>query len=364
MDRILILAQLLLMGFSVLGIAAATPSLMGRHLATLAIAFAGTLVAALVPPRWIIAQARWLYALGLIALIAVLVFGRGPAGQEEVRRWFQTGSFSLQPSEFMKIALVAYLASFFSRRGTDYPIIGPVVAIGLAAGLIAIEPDLGTALFLLFLAAFILIIIGVPFRRLIAIGLLVTLIVASIHGAFLNKFEYITDRVDAWRVMNLDPDLLERWSHEHAERIKNAIYQPARARLVLRAAGVLGHGPSAELPTNLPERQNDMIFAVITYAAGWFGSVMLLLAYGLVFARGMQIATRSTGALSVMALGLTGYLTGQALMNIAVTMAIVPVTGISMPMVSAGGSGLLAAGLAFGILHASSRSIGLPEVGT
>ena len=362
MDRILILAQLLLMGFSVLGITAAAPEMLERHLLTLGIAFAGTLIAALVPPQWLIAQARWLYALGLVALVAVLVVGRGPAGQEEVRRWFQLGAFSLQPSEFMKLALVAYLASFFSRRGTDYPIIGPVIAIGLAAGLIAIEPDLGTALFLLFLAAFILVIIGVPFRRLIAIGLLVTLLVASIHGVFLNKFEYITDRVDAWRVMNLDPTLLERWEPDHAERIRDAIYQPERARLVMRAAGPIGHGPSAELPTNLPERQNDMIFAVVTYASGWFGAGMLLLAYGLVFARGMQIATRSSGALSVLALGLTGYLTGQALMNVAVTMAIVPVTGISMPMVSAGGSGLLAAGLAFGVLQASSRRVGLPEV--
>ncbi|WP_456477241.1 FtsW/RodA/SpoVE family cell cycle protein [Oceanithermus sp.] len=365
MDRILILAQLLLAGFSILGIVAGKPDLLGRHLATLAVAFAGTLAAALVPPTAWIRNARWLYVLGLVTLVAVLIVGRGPEDQENVRRWFQfqirSLQFSVQPSEFMKIILVVYLASFFSRRGTDYPIIGPVVSIGLAAGLIAIEPDLGTALFLLFLAAFILIVIGVPFRRLIAIGLLVTLIVASIHGVFLNKFEYITDRVDAWRVMNLDPTLLERWEPDHAKRIRDAIYQPERARLVLRAAGPLGHGPSAELPTNLPERQNDMIFAVITYAGGWIGAGMLLLAYGLVFARGMQIATRSTGALSMLALGLTGYLTGQALMNIVVTMAIVPVTGISLPMVSAGGSGLLAAGLAFGILHATARHAGLLE---
>lgn len=364
MDRILILAQLLLMGFSVLGIVAGAPELLERHLITLAVAFIGTLVAALVPPRWIITQARWLYVLGLVALVAVLAIGRGPTGQEEVHRWFQLGGLSLQPSEFMKIALVAYLASFFSRRGTDYPIIGPVVAIGLAAGLIAVEPDLGTALFLLFLAAFILIVIGVPFRRLVAIGLLVALIVASIQGVFLNKFVYITDRIDAWRVMNLDPTLFQRWDPEHAERIRAAVYQPERARRVLRAAGPLGHGPSAKLPTNLPERQNDMIFAVITYASGWLGAAMLLMAYGLVFARGMQIATRSSGELSVMALGLTGYLTGQALMNVAVTMAIVPVTGISMPMVSAGGSGLLAAGLAFGVLHASARDVGLLEART
>ncbi|WP_456409347.1 FtsW/RodA/SpoVE family cell cycle protein [Oceanithermus sp.] len=361
MDRILILAQFLLAGFSILGIVAGRPDLLERHLATLAVAFAGTLAAALVPPAAWIRNARWLYAVGLAALILVLFIGVGPESSQKARRWIQLGGFTLQPSEFMKIALVAYLASFFSRRGTDYPISGPVFAIGLAAGLVAVETDIGTALFLLFLATFILIVIGVPFRRLIAISLLVTLLVAGIHGLIIHELQHITLRVDAWRVLNLDPDLIHTFDPEYAKKVEGALYQPERARLYLRSAGLLGRGPSAEPPAGLPARHNDMIFAVITYATGWLGAGMLLVTYGLIFARGLQIATRSTGALSMLALGLTGYLTGQALMNIVVTMAIVPVTGISLPMVSAGGSGLLAAGLAFGILHAIARHAGLLE---
>jgi len=370
------LSQLLLMGFSALGIVAAAPEGIVRHLLTLAVALGGTLLAARVPPRWLVSQARWLFALGLVVLLLVLFVGVGPESQQDAQRWLKLGGVYVQPSEFMKIILVLYLASFFSRRGTDYPISGPVLAIGTAAGFVAAETDFGTAIFMLALALFILIIIGVPFRRLLAIGLLVLLLVGTIHGVFQHdRFRHIGIRIDAWKVLNakvplarplhLRPDLLETLREkdpEYAKKVKDALIQPQRARLILKAAGPVGHGPGARPPRILPQRDNDMIFASITYASGWFGAAMLLLAYVLVFARGLQIAVRSSGAVSVVALGLTGYLTGQALMNIAVVTAVVPVTGISLPMVSRGGSGLLAAGLAFGILQAISRQVMPREV--
>ena len=354
MDNILLLAQALLIGFSLLGVASAAPEMLARHLLTLAVATAGTIVFALIPPRWIISAAKWLFFAGILALLLVLLVGSGPSGYE-VKRWLRYGSLSFQPSEFMKIALVAYLASFFSRRGVDYPIIGPVLAIGFAAGLIAIEPDLGTALFLVLLATFILVIIGVPLRRLLAIGMLVFVVLASFNGAFLEKHKYIEKRYIAWKYINLDPHLLDDMSKEKAKEIVDKARQSQHSRLILRASGPLGHGPSAPWPTTLPEAHNDMIFTTITYASGWFGALMLLLAYGVIFARGLQIATRSTGAVSVMALGLTGYLTGQALMNITVATGVLPVTGISLPLVSTGGSSLLIAAVALGLLHATSR---------
>jgi len=376
MDPILMLTQALLIGFSVLGIVAAAPEGIERHLLTLAVAFAGTLLASRISPSWLVRQARWLFAVGLGVLALVLVYGVGPESGQGARRWLDVGGYYVQPSEFVKIILVLYLASFFSRRGTDYPIIGPVLAIGLAAGMIAAETDFGTAIFILALALFILVIIGVPLRRLLAIGLLVLLLAGSIHGAIQHdRFRHINVRIDAWKILNqssplgrwlhFDPDLLEKLGQrdpEYAEMVRGALLQPTRARLIMKAAGPVGHGPSARPPRILPQRDNDMIFATITYATGWFGAVMLLLVYALLFARGLQIAARSSGAVSVVALGLTGFLTGQALMNIAVTTAVVPVTGISLPMVSRGGSGLLAAGLAFGILHAISGRVLSREV--
>ncbi|WP_457637006.1 FtsW/RodA/SpoVE family cell cycle protein [Oceanithermus sp.] len=377
MDAILMLTQALLAGFSVLGIVAAEPELIGRHLLTLAAAFAGTLLASRVSPSWLVKQARWLFVLSLVVLALVLKFGVGPISDQAARRWLSIGKFYVQPSEFVKIILVLYLASFFDRRGTDYPIIGPVLAIGLAAGMIAAETDLGTATFILALALFILVIIGVPMRRLLAIGMLVLLLAGSVHGVFQHdRLKHVIVRIDAWKVLNqssplgrwlhFDPDLLKKLQHQDpkfAQKVREALYQPKQARLIMKAAGPIGHGPGAQPPRILPQRDNDMIFATITYATGWFGAAILLLVYALIFARGLQIAARSSGAISVVALGLTGFLTGQALMNVAVTTAVVPVTGISLPMVSRGGSGLLAAGLAFGILHAISARVLDREVG-
>jgi len=375
-DPILMLAQSLLIGFSIVGIVAADPEGIGYHLLTLGVAVAGTLVASRLSPSWLVKHARWFFFGGLVVLGLVLIFGVGPDSDQGARRWLVIKGLSIQPSEFMKIILVLYLASFFSRRGTDYPIIGPVLAIGLAAGLIGAETDLGTAIFILMLALFILVVIGVPLRRLLAIGLLVLLLAGSIHGIIQHdRFRHFSVRIDAWKVLN-QPTLLGKWLHfdpdlldklrerdpKYAKAVKDATIQPQRARLIMKAAGPIGHGPGARLPRPLPQRNNDMIFATITYATGWFGAAVLLLAYVLVFARGLQIATRSSGAVSVAALGLTGFLAGQALMNIAVTTAVIPVTGISLPMVSSGGSGLLAAGLAFGILNAISRRVMKREV--
>jgi len=375
------LTQALLIGFSIVGIVCAAPGTILYHLATLAVAVAGTVLMSFFSPSWLVRQARWLFVVGLIILGIVLVYGVGPNSDQGARRWLvlaRINDFTLtvQPSEFMKIVLVLYLASFFDRRGTDYPIIGPVLAIGLAAGMIAAETDFGTAIFILALALFILVTIGVPLRRLLAIGLLVLVLAGSIHGVIQrDRFQHVGVRVDAWKILNqsnplgrwlhFDPDLLEKLKERdpaYAKKVEDALYQPTRARMIMKTAGPIGHGPGAASP-KLPEKDTDEIFATITYAIGWFGAAMLLLTYALLFARGLQIATRSSGAVSVVALGLTGYLTGQALMNIVVTTAVVPVTGIALPMVSRGGSGLLAAGMAFGILHAISRNVMNKEVG-
>jgi len=380
-DPILMLTQSLLIGFSIVGIVSAAPGTIVYHLATLAVAVAGTVLMSFFSPSWLVKQARWLFVVGLIILGFVLVYGVGPGSDQGARRWLILArlndlTLTVQPSEFMKIVLVLYLASFFDRRGTDYPIIGPVLAIGLAAGMIAAETDFGTAIFILALALFILVVIGVPLRRLLAIGLLVLLLAGSIHGIIQHdRFKHIGIRITAWKILNqsspigrwlhFDPDLLEKLKHSdpaYADLVSKALYQPLTARMIMKAAGPFGHGPGASPPRKVPESDTDEIFTTITYATGWFGAAILILAYVLLFARGLQIAARSSGAVSIVALGLTGYLTGQALMNIVVTTAVVPVTGIALPMVSRGGSGLLAAGLAFGILHAISRKVLSQEV--
>ncbi|MER3479403.1 MAG: cell division protein FtsW [Meiothermus sp.] len=340
MDPILLLAQLMLMGFSLLGVGVAEPEHQGSHLLRLGVALLVTLVTCWISPRFLTRQARLLYLVALGFLIAVLLVGEGPAG---VRRWFDLRLFNFQPSELMKVAMVIYLAAFFHQRGTDYPILGPVLAVGFAAGLVIIEPDFDTGLLILVLAAFMLIVIGVPWRRLLAIGASASLIAMTMLGLYLDRFGYVRERFEGW-VATLSGKA----------DITGAAYQVTQAQKVIVRAGPLGQGPGAALP-HLPEGHNDMVFASVIWAGGWFAGLMVLLAFGLIFARGMQIAARTQGASSVMALGLTAYLTLQAANNIGVVLGFLPVSGSALPLVSYGGSSMFVAGLALGLLHALSR---------
>lgn len=330
----------MLMGFSLLGVGVAEPALQGSHLLRLGVALLVTFLACWLSPRFLTRHARLLYLAALGFLVAVLFIGEGPAG---VRRWFDLRFFNFQPSELMKVAMVIYLAAFFHQRGTDYPILGPVLAVGFAAGLVIIEPDFDTGIFILVLAAFMLIVIGVPWRRLLAIGASASCIAMTMLGLYLDRFSYVRERFDGW-VATLSGKA----------DVTGTAYQVTQAQKVIVGAGPLGQGPGAVLP-HLPEGHNDMVFASVIWAGGWFAGLMVLLAFGLIFARGMQIAARTQGAGSVMALGLTGYLTLQAANNIGVVMGFLPVSGSALPLVSYGGSSMFVAGLALGLLHALAR---------
>lgn len=341
MDFILILAQFLLYGLSLLGVGASDPGLLDNHMVRITVAIAVTLIASRLSPSFTVRGARLLYLVSLALLVLVLVIGNGPGG---VRRWFDLpGGLAFQPSELMKVAMIIYLAAFFHQRGTDYPIMGPVVAVGAAAGLVLVEPDFATGLLLLVLAAFLLVVIGVPWRRLVAIGTSATLVALAFSGAFLGKFNYIQERYQGYldcRSGKADPAA--------------DCYQVLQGQKAILRAGFFGQGPGSQMP-HLPESHNDMVLASVIWAGGWMSGLMVLIAYGLILARGLQIAANSEGAVSVLAVGLTAYLCLQAALNIGVVLGILPVTGVPLPMVSFGGSSMLVSGAALGLLHALSR---------
>ncbi|GIW30159.1 MAG: hypothetical protein KatS3mg071_0333 [Meiothermus sp.] len=245
--------------------------------------------------------------------------------------------------------MVLYLAAFFHNKPTDYPIIGPILAISLAAGLIIASPDLDTGLFVLLLSGFLLIVIGVPWRRLLAIGLAAWVLALSVSGLYLHRFEKVRDRFEGWstyisgRVDELSPEV-----------IRGPLYQITQAHKIIVNAGPFGQGVGSRMP-NLPESHNDFILASIIWSGGWLAGFMVLLAWWLILARGLQIAANLEGAQSVLALGLTLYLVLQAALNIAAVIGTVPIGGSPLPMVSMGGNSMLMAGVAMGLLQALSR---------
>lgn len=354
MDSILLLAQLLLFGLSALGVAtsdwmrAAPAPHSLENLRNIAISLALMLLVSRLRPHWAIWAARPFFALSLVLLIANLFVGFGPGSE---RRFIDLPftSLNIQASEFAKLSVVAYLAAFFHNKPTDYPIIGPTIAISLAAGLIIASPDLDSGLFVLLLSGFLLMVIGVPWRRLLAIGATAWILALSVSGLYLDRFEKVRDRFDGWstyvtgRVNELDQEV-----------IRGPLYQITQAHKIIVNAGLFGQGAGSRMP-NLPESHSDFVLASIIWAGGWLAGFMVLVALWLILARGLQIAANLEGSKSVLALGLTLYLVLQAALNIAAVIGTVPIGGSPLPMVSMGGNSMIMAGLAMGLLQALSR---------
>jgi cell division protein FtsW len=353
-DSILLLAQLLLFALSALGVATsdwmrAAPSPHSlENLRNIAISLALMLLISRLRPHWAIWAARPFFILSLVLLVANLAVGFGPGSE---RRFIDLPftSFNIQASELAKLAVVLYLAAFFHNKPTDYPIIGPIIAISLVAGLIIASPDLDTGLFVLLLSGFLLVVIGVPWRRLLAIGATAWILALSVSGLYLDRFEKVRDRFEGWstyvtgRVNELSPEVMQ-----------GPLYQITQAHKIIVNAGLFGQGVGSRMP-HLPESHNDFVLASIIWAGGWLAGLMVLLALWLLLARGLQIAANLEGSVSVLALGLTLYLVLQAALNIAAVMGTIPIGGSPLPMVSMGGNSMIMAGIAMGLLQALSR---------
>lgn len=347
MDPFLLLSALLLMAFGLLGVGVAEPTYLGNHLVRIGFALGAMVLGFALSPHFLLRHARFLLGITLGLLSLVLLVGDGPGG---VRRWFILGPLNFQPSELAKVTLVFYLASFVGRKGNDYPIVGAAALVGITVGLVLVEPDFATALFLFTLGALLFVLAGVPLRRLIMVGLAGALAIAPFSGYYLARFQYVSARFAGFL------DYLQGEANP-----SQSAYQVVQAQKALVLAGPLGQGPSGNLP-HLPEAHNDMVYASVVFATGWLGGLMVLFLYLLVFARGLSLAFRLPGPLALVALGLTLYLTLQAALNIGVTVGFLPVTGVPLPLVSYGGSSLLLSGFAIGVLMRLSREAQAKEV--
>lgn len=201
---------------------------------------------------------------------------------------------------------------------------------------------------MLLLSGFLLIVIGVPWRRLLAIGLAAWVLALSVSGLYLHRFEKVRDRFEGWstyisgRVDELSPEV-----------IRGPLYQITQAHKIIVNAGPFGQGWLAHAqPTGVAQRLYPGLHHLV---GGWLAGFMVLLAWWLILARGLQIAANLEGAQSVLALGLTLYLVLQAALNIAAVIGTVPIGGSPLPMVSMGGNSMMMAGIAMGLLQALSR---------
>lgn len=313
-----------------------------RHLQWLGLGLVALVAAALIPytvwERWSVP----LLAVGLVALMAVIVLGDSRFG---ARRTLFNGS--IQPSEPFKIVVLIYISTWLASKGSrirdiNYGLIPFGILMGIIAGLIVAQPDISTTILIVTTASIIFFLAGADTKQIvfggaIAIGTFWLIITRSI---------YAQGRVDAMLQAIRDP-------------LASTEYQIFQASEALVAGGPIGAGLGNSLekfPGNLPLSWSDNIFAIIGEEMGLMGTLLVILLFALFAYRGLRIASRTSDMFgSLLAVGITSLITLQALLHIAVAVAIAPPTGITLPFISFGGSSMITILGATGVLLSISR---------
>jgi cell division protein FtsW len=286
-----------------------------------------------------LAEPRLVAALLSITFVALLVVLAMPASGG-AHRWFRLPFFAVQPSEFAKIVCVVFVAALLSRKEAEVNELRSVplpclAVIGTFALLVAIEPDLGSAVMLAVPAAAMLFATGLSYRY---IGATAGLGAVGIVAAILVE-PYRMERIRSF----LDPT---------ADTLGSG-FQLTQSLIAVGSGGIagVGLGEGQQKAFFLPEPHTDFIFSVIGEELGIVGTLLVLLAFGLLFWRGMRAAWKAPDAFSsYLALGLTCSLVFQGLIHMGVCVGLLPTKGLPLPFVSYGGSSLLATMAMTGLL--------------
>jgi cell division protein FtsW len=296
-------------------------------------------------------QPTVLYAglvIAVVSLVAVL-FGPRVNG---AHRWLGVGPLGVQPSELAKIVVILFTAALLERRmdridEVGYSLLPIGIVTGAIVGLILIEPDLGTAVSVLVIAAAMVFAAGVSYRY--VVGLFLVSLPAFYFVVM--STEYRRQRVLAF----LDP-----WNDPLGSG-----FQMIQSMIAVGTGGLFGRGLMGGVQKlfYLPEPHNDFIYAVIAEELGLIGATMVLVCFCVIAWRGLRTALHAPDRFGAfIAIGLTVMIAFQALFNISVVLGIAPTKGIPLPFVSAGGSSLLINLVGMAILlnisqHASSSHV-------
>lgn len=297
-----------------------------------------------VPPstwrRW----TPWFYGACLLLLLAVILLGEGKGAQ----RWLDLKFVRFQPSELLKLALPMMLAWFFHDRVLPPgpgALLMALALIAVPAGLIVIQPDLGTAVLVVGSGVFVIFLAGISWWW---IAGLLGAAAASLPILWQFMHEYQKNRV--YQFLNPDADPL------------GTGWQTIQSKIAVGSGGLWGkgwtHGTQSQLEF-LPERHTDFVLAVFSEEFGWVGVALLMLAYGFVVGRTLWIAANARdtyGRLLGGAIAMTFFV--YILVNSAMITGLMPVKGVPLPLISYGGTSAVSLLVAFGILlsiHAHRR---------
>tara|TARA_R110002126_G_scaffold64513_4_gene165153 strand:- start:13301 stop:14479 length:1179 start_codon:yes stop_codon:yes gene_type:complete len=294
-------------------------------------------------PGWLRAHARFLYVLSLMLVAAVWVVG---VERNNARRWIPVPGFDLQPSELAKLGLTLMLAAMLAKNRfeTLSDTFWPLIALVIPLGMVAAQPDLGTALTLVPITLGLLYLAGASGTRIATLVVTGALVGWTAHSAGLVQ-DYQLRRVETWAA-SFDPETLVDEKHGPA-------YHTYQARVVIGNGSLwgrgLGNGVANEV-RHLPERDSDSVFAVVAEEFGWFGAMGLIALYALLPILLLISASRQRDRFSRLVVGgVALYFGCHLVIHIAVNVGMLPMTGLTLPFLSAGGSSLLASFLALGV---------------
>jgi len=283
--------------------------------------------------------ARFILGAGIVLLVLVLIphVGTSAGG---ARRWFKLLGFSFQPSEYLKIAIIFYMADYLERkketlqdlRATVMP---ALFVLGLCAGLILKQPDLGTAVTIVLVVLILFFVAGFRLRILAAmmVAALPVLLFAMLSKSYRRK--RILAFINPWD----DP--------------RGVGFQIIQSFLALGSGGLfgVGLGQSQQKLFYLPESHTDFIFSIIGEELGFLGASTVVLLFIVFIFAGMVIVFRAKSVFSqLLGLGLVSLIALETVINVGVSIGALPTKGLSLPFISYGGSALLANMTALGLL--------------
>jgi cell division protein FtsW len=315
-----------------------------KQLTWVALALPVALLASRVPHR-LIRMLAWPSLLVSAVLLALTQTGLGKEVNGNTN-WLELGPFTIQPSEFAKLAIIIWCADLYARKEKllgdwKHTLIPAVPVTGLITALVIAGGDLGTALVLFAIVLGMLWVVGAP-ARLFGISFLVVAALAMYLAATSQeRLARLTNFVDPFK------------------NYEGAGWQAAHGLFAMSSGGWFGKGISASQQKwgSLPEAHTDFIFAVLGEELGLAGTLLVLALFLTIAYAGIRVALRTTEPfVRYMAAGITVWLTAQMMINIGMVLALLPVIGIPLPLVSYGGSALLPSLVALGLLISFARS--------
>lgn len=326
---------------------------MRRHLAFLCLGGGLLLVAARIELSWVEAQHRLLLLAGLVALLAVWLPGIG-ASINGARRWLDLGVSTFQPVEAIKVVVVIYLASYLVRHhgGVKQRFSGafnPIIVVLLFAALLVLQPDFGSAVLLLAVAVGMIWLGGARMRDLVMMGTPLVLLAAMVAFSEDYRVQRLTSFLNPWQ----DP-------FNDGFQLTQALIAIGRGQWF----GV-GLGASVQKLSYLPEAHTDFILAVIGEELGLAGVLTVLSLYLLLMARGLLLGLRGVNVgqpfAAYLAFGTSLSVGLQALVSIGVNLGVLPTKGLTLPLISSGGSSVVMTCVMMGLLLRAGYEIDRAE---